>query len=42
MIAFEAGYGDGSYAVVRGIGADGELVAVAIDFRVAGWIYAAS
>jgi hypothetical protein len=41
MIAFESGHGDGSYPVVRGLGADGELVAVAIDFRVANWIYAA-
>jgi hypothetical protein len=39
MIAFESGYGDGGYRILRGVGPAGELVAVAVDFRVARWIY---
>lgn len=39
MIAFESGFGDGGYRLYRGFGPGGALVALAIDFRVAGWIY---
>lgn len=39
MVVFESGYGDGVYDLYRGLDEEGELAAVAVDFKVAGSIY---
>ena len=39
MVVFESGYGDGLYGLYRGFDEEGELAAVAIDFKVAESIY---
>lgn len=39
VVVFESGYGDGLYDLYRGLDQEGELAAVAIDFKVAESIY---